>query len=135
MSHKAWCLNTASGHGSHLGEGHSKRCHACILTVCDNHAIGKWLDTADTLEASAGSHRILHDGVQSNMLQSTLGIFLYCFINILVRAQIYINRALLGDYQACQEAEVPFVFASYGFGQVDTPDYVIEKPMDLLTLF
>ena len=40
-----------------------------------------------------------------------------------------------GDYQACQEAEVPFVFASYGFGQVDTPDYVIEKPMDLLTLF
>ena len=97
MSHKAWCLNTAAGHGSHLGERHSKRCHACILTVGDTYTIGEGLDTTDTLEASAGGHRILHDGVQSNMLQSTLGIFLYCFINILVRAQIYIDRALLGD--------------------------------------
>ena len=40
-----------------------------------------------------------------------------------------------GDYQACLEAGVPFVFASYGFGQVDTPDYRIEKPADLLKLF
>lgn len=40
-----------------------------------------------------------------------------------------------GDYCACQEAGVPFVFASYGFGQVDTPDYVIEQLNDLILLF
>lgn len=40
-----------------------------------------------------------------------------------------------GDYRACQEAGVPFVFASYGFGQVDTPDYTIEKLEDLTHLF
>lgn len=51
-----------------------------------------------------------------------------------LKAPVYVGDTF-GDYQACQEAEVPFVFASYGFGQVDTPDYVIEKPMDLLTLF
>lgn len=40
-----------------------------------------------------------------------------------------------GDYQACQKAQVPFVFASYGFGQVETPDYTIRRPMDLVSLF
>ena len=40
-----------------------------------------------------------------------------------------------GDYRACQEAGVPFVFASYGFGQVDTPDYTIEQLKDLINLF
>lgn len=40
-----------------------------------------------------------------------------------------------GDYRACREAGVPFVFASYGFGQVETPDYIIKKPEDLIHLF
>ncbi|MCD8300774.1 MAG: HAD family hydrolase [Clostridiales bacterium] len=26
-----------------------------------------------------------------------------------------------GDYEACQEAEVPFIYAAYGFGEVDAP--------------
>lgn len=47
---------------------------------------------------------------------------------------VYVGDTI-GDYKACLEAEVPFVFASYGFGQVDTPDYVIEKPADLIKLF
>ena len=72
MSHESRSLNTAACHGSHFWEGHSKRCHACILTVSDNYTIGEWLDTTDTFEASTGSHRILHDGVQCNVLQSTL---------------------------------------------------------------
>lgn len=46
---------------------------------------------------------------------------------------VYVGDTL-GDYQACQKAGVPFVFASYGFGQVDTPDYRIEKPLDLLNI-
>lgn len=40
-----------------------------------------------------------------------------------------------GDHQACKEAKVPFVYASYGFGQTEDPDYVIQKPADLLSLF
>lgn len=51
-----------------------------------------------------------------------------------LKAPVYVGDTF-GDYQACQEAGVPFVFASYGFGQVDKPDYVIEKPADLLKIF
>ena len=51
-----------------------------------------------------------------------------------LKSPVYVGDTF-GDYQACQEAGVPFVFASYGFGQVDTPDYMIEKPSDLLKLF
>lgn len=46
---------------------------------------------------------------------------------------VYVGDTL-GDYNACQKAGVPFVFASYGFGQVDTPQYLIKKPADLLDL-
>ena len=46
---------------------------------------------------------------------------------------VYVGDTL-GDYQACQKAGVPFIFASYGFGQADTPDYRIEKPLDLLNI-
>ncbi|MDO4276403.1 MAG: HAD family hydrolase [Eubacteriales bacterium] len=39
-----------------------------------------------------------------------------------------------GDYQACTEAGVPFIFAAYGFGQVENPYRRIEKPSDLLEI-
>lgn len=40
-----------------------------------------------------------------------------------------------GDRQASAEAGIPFCHASYGFGQVEQPDYVIGKFSDLLTVF
>lgn len=40
-----------------------------------------------------------------------------------------------GDMLAAQFAGIPFVYASYGFGQPEQYDYVIERPSDLLTLF
>ena len=40
-----------------------------------------------------------------------------------------------GDQQACAEAGVPFCYASYGFGQVENPDYIIAQFSDLLTIF
>ena len=40
-----------------------------------------------------------------------------------------------GDANACTEAGIPFIFAEYGFGKVDTPDYRIKRPMDLVRLF
>lgn len=39
-----------------------------------------------------------------------------------------------GDYLACRQANVPFVFAAYGFGEVPEPDAVINSPMDLTAL-
>ena len=40
-----------------------------------------------------------------------------------------------GDFRASHEAGIPFVFASYGFGQVSSPDYTINCPEELLELF
>lgn len=51
-----------------------------------------------------------------------------------IKEAVYVGDTIM-DYNACVKAEVPFVFAKYGFGQVDTPDYVIEKPLDLLEIF
>ena len=41
-----------------------------------------------------------------------------------------------GDYQAVKSAgdSIPFIFASYGFGFVENPDYVITCTADLLSL-
>ena len=39
------------------------------------------------------------------------------------------------DAEACVKAGVPIIFASYGFGKVEKPDYVIDTPMDLVSLF
>lgn len=46
---------------------------------------------------------------------------------------IYVGDTF-GDYQATREAGVPFVFAAYGFGQVENPEYIIHKPEDLQKL-
>ena len=40
-----------------------------------------------------------------------------------------------GDKAASDKARVPFVFASYGFGTVDSYDYCIKEFRDLLNLF
>ncbi len=42
-----------------------------------------------------------------------------------------------GDYAAVKEADrhIVFVFASYGFGRVENPDYTIHSPLDLTHLF
>jgi phosphoglycolate phosphatase len=50
-----------------------------------------------------------------------------------LKSPIYVGDTQ-GDLNASREAGVKFVFASYGFGQVDSYDGVIEKPDDLLTL-
>lgn len=49
------------------------------------------------------------------------------------------NPVYVGDTQmdanACKEAEVPIVFAAYGFGNVAEPAYVINTPMELTKIF
>lgn len=46
---------------------------------------------------------------------------------------VYVGDTL-GDFNACQTAGVPFIFASYGFGDVKNPYKRIEKPADLLDI-
>ena len=50
-----------------------------------------------------------------------------------LKSPVYVGDTQ-GDLNASREAGVKFVFASYGFGQVDSYDGVIEKPEDLLAL-
>ncbi len=40
----------------------------------------------------------------------------------------------MGDYIASKEAGLPFIYASYGFGDVPQPDFRIDAPLDLLKL-
>ncbi len=40
-----------------------------------------------------------------------------------------------GDADSAKFAEIPFVYAKYGFGQVKSPDYVIDTFSDLMKLF
>lgn len=48
------------------------------------------------------------------------------------------NPVYVGDTQmdanACREAGVPIIFANYGFGTCENPDYTIEKIADILDL-
>lgn len=44
---------------------------------------------------------------------------------------VYVGDTL-GDFNACRKARVPFIFAEYGFGAVEDPDYRISAPADLM---
>ena len=46
---------------------------------------------------------------------------------------VYVGDTIL-DKEAADLAGIPFVFASYGFGNVKNPDYSITKPMELIEL-
>lgn len=49
-------------------------------------------------------------------------------------APVYVGDTQM-DANACKDAGVPIVFASYGFGKVENPDYVITAPKGLIGLF
>ena len=51
-----------------------------------------------------------------------------------LRAPVYIGDTA-GDQQATRQAGIPFVYASYGYGEVDQPEYTILQISDLATLF
>ena len=51
-----------------------------------------------------------------------------------MESPVYVGDTM-GDFLSCRKAGVPFVFASYGFGDVPEPDKIIQKPMDLVDLF
>lgn len=46
---------------------------------------------------------------------------------------VYVGDTVM-DKEASEKANVPFVFASYGFGKVDNPAYTLTKPKDLINI-
>lgn len=48
-----------------------------------------------------------------------------------LKSAIYIGDTQ-GDADACKIAGIPIIYASYGFGIIESPDYVISKFTDLL---
>lgn len=45
---------------------------------------------------------------------------------------VYIGDTM-GDYEATKKAGLPFIFASYGFGHVPSPDGIVSHPLALLS--
>lgn len=50
-----------------------------------------------------------------------------------LKKPVYVGDTM-GDFNACKKADVPFIFAAYGFGKVAEPFAVIKKPLDLLEI-
>lgn len=46
---------------------------------------------------------------------------------------IYVGDTIM-DKEAADKAGVPFVFASYGFGEVENPAYTLTKPRDIINI-
>lgn len=51
-----------------------------------------------------------------------------------LESPVYVGDTL-GDQQAAKAAGIPFVYASYGFGEVEEYDYIIHSLRDLQTIF
>lgn len=105
----------------------SERCPLYIVSNCqagyievflESTGLGKYfqghLCPGDTGLAKAENIRLI---AEKNHLQSP----------------VYVGDTK-GDFEASQKAGVPFIFASYGFGEVAQPDAVIREPFDLTTL-
>ena len=60
-------------------------------------------------------------------------------INLLIRRNHLLNPIYVGDTdkdrEASEYAGIPFVFASYGFGNVTNYDYKIDDISEMLTIF
>ena len=50
-----------------------------------------------------------------------------------LESPVYVGDTM-GDFLSCQKANIPFIFASYGFGDVPEPDFQISCPLDLTAL-
>ena len=68
-----------------------------MLTAGDDDTHGDGLNTTDTLEAAAGGHGILEQGVQGDLLNSALGVLVDGSVHGVVTAQTLVLAAFLDD--------------------------------------
>jgi len=50
-----------------------------------------------------------------------------------LKTPVYVGDTQM-DADACKKAGIKMIFASYGFGKVENPDYTIADPLDLLQI-
>ena len=51
-----------------------------------------------------------------------------------LKSSVYVGDTQ-GDASACEKAEVPFIYAEYGLGNVEKPEYIIRDISDLKKYF
>src|SRR3990172_893995 len=71
-AHHAGGLHAATRNARQRGEGHARGGHGGIFARDDHHAIRFRDEHDDAFETSAGSHRVLHDGVHRDLLHHTV---------------------------------------------------------------
>lgn len=84
-------------------------------------------------------HLKLHDYITDHVCPGDSGLLKAENIQLMckkhnIKKPVYVGDTIM-DAQACKKAEVPFIFANYGFGVVDEYLAKIDKPSELLELF
>lgn len=83
-------------------------------------------------------HYELHDIIRDFEMAGRTGKCKGDNIRLVIERNHLDNAVYVGDTamdkEASEKANVPFVFASYGFGKVDNPAYTLTKPKDLINI-
>lgn len=83
-------------------------------------------------------HYKLHDIIRDFEMAGRTGKCKGDNIRLVIERNHLDNAVYVGDTamdkEASEKANVPFVFASYGFGKVDNPAYTLTKPKDLINI-
>lgn len=89
-----------------------------IETFLEYHKLGKYFKD---FECAGNTSLVKGENIKSVIMRNNL------------RQPVYVGDTQ-GDCDAAKLANIPFVFASYGFGKVDRYDYVIEEVSDIVKL-
>lgn len=76
--------------------------------------------------------------ITDHLCPGDTGVLKAANIKLIMERNNISNPLYVGDTQmdanACAEANVPIAFASYGFGRIESPEYTIKTPMDLVDI-
>ncbi|MCB2291595.1 HAD family hydrolase [Clostridium sp. CS001] len=89
-----------------------------IETFLEYHKLGKYFKD---FECAGNTRLVKGENIKSVIMRNNL------------KQPVYVGDTQ-GDRDAAKLANIPFVFASYGFGKVDRYDYVIEEVSDIVKL-
>ena len=90
-----------------------------IETFLEYHNLAKYFKD---IECAGNTRLVKGENIKSVMKRNNL------------KHSVYVGDTQ-GDFDAAKLANIPFVFASYGFGKVDGYDYIIKEISDIVKLF
>lgn len=109
-----------------------------LYTLSKNYSLYIVSNSQDGYVQTFVDHYKLHDIIEDFEMAGRTGkckgdnIRLVIERNNLSKA-VYVGDTVM-DKEAADMAKVPFVFASYGFGDVKNPDFTLTKPADLIKI-